>query len=155
MVGVVQFQVGDHSQVGLEFDQGSVGFIGLRHQQSAGPLAPVAAEGGNDAADHGGGVVVGAGQQGGNQGAGGRFAMAAGHGDGGLVVDQGRQHIRAMPDRQPAAARFRQLRVGFSDSGADHHHRTMGGAAPDRGDRGGALLPEDAHAALPQGLEYR
>ena len=35
VIGVIQLQIGDHSKSGIEFDQGSVRFIGFRHQQSS------------------------------------------------------------------------------------------------------------------------
>ena len=81
MVGVVELHVGEDPELGLKFHQGAIGFIGLCHQQPSLALATVAAKGRHDAADYGGGVVVGGGQERGNQGAGGGFAMAASHGN--------------------------------------------------------------------------
>ena len=35
VIGVIQLKIGDHAQSGVEFDQGSVRFIGFRYQQSS------------------------------------------------------------------------------------------------------------------------
>jgi hypothetical protein len=99
VVGVVELHVGDQTQLGPEFHQGTIGFIGFRHQQSPAPVATVAAEGGHHATDHGGGIAIGGRQQGGDQRAGGGLAMAARHRNRGLAIDQGGQHIGAVADR--------------------------------------------------------
>ena len=52
----------------------------------------------NDSADDGGGIFAGLHQQGGDQGAGSGFPMAAGHCDRRLLIDQGSQQVRAMPN---------------------------------------------------------
>ena len=91
MIGVIQLQVGDHPQAGAELHQGPVGFIRLGHEQL--PLASVtiAAEARDDASNHSGWVLIGLQQQGGDQGAGGGLAVAAGDRNGGLLLDQSRQ----------------------------------------------------------------
>ena len=154
VVGVVQLQVGDHPQPGLELHQGAVGFIRFRHQQRALAIAAIAAEGGHHAADHGGGVVVGGVQQAGDQRAGGGFAVAAGHGHAALLGDQGRQHIGAVQHLQSGAARLLQFGVVGRHRRAHHHQRRGGGAAADGVDGGGALLAEDAHPAAAQVLQH-
>ena len=117
-------------------------------------MATVAAEGGHDAAYHCGGVVLGGRQQGGDQGAGGGFAMAPGYGDGVLAIDQGSQHVGAVADRQTQATGLQQLRVGLWHGGADHHLRRDRGATADRGNRGGVLLQKHPHPQPPQAVEH-
>ena len=160
VVGVVEFEVGDHPQLGGELHQRAIGFIGLRHQQPAITMATVAAEGRHDAADHGGGVVAGGLQQGGHQGAGGGLAVAAGHGDRGLAGDQRGQHIGAVTKGIPQPAGFLHLRVALRHGRAEHHQRERGGLGSgisggrlgsDRVEGGGGLLVEDAHTGLAQG----
>ena len=123
VIGVIQLQVGDHPQAGAELHQGPVGFIRLGHEQL--PLAGVtiAAEAGDDASNHSGWVLIGLQQQGGDQGAGGGFAVAAGDCNGGLLLDQSRQEIGAMPDLQPLLSGPLQFRIALGDGCADHHHR--------------------------------
>ena len=150
MVGVVQFEVGQNPQACLELHQRSIRFIGFGYQQAPLAVASVAAEGGHDAADHRGWIVMGRSQQGGNQRTGGGFAMAAGHGDRGLAVDQRSQHIGTVADRQAGPAGRPQLWVGLGHRRADHHQWRGGGAATDRVDGAGALLSEDPHPQPPQ-----
>ena len=100
VVGVIEFKVGDQAQVGPEFHQRPIRFIGFGHQQSAMACMTIAFKAGNDAADDGSGIFAGFDQQGGDQGAGGCFSMAAGHGDRRLLIDQGSQQVGAMPDLQ-------------------------------------------------------
>ena len=123
VIGVIQLQVGDHPQAGAELHQGPVGFIRLGHEQL--PLASVtiAAEAGDDASNHSGWVLIGLQQQGGDQGAGGGLAVAAGDCNGGLLLDQSRQEIGAMPDLQPLLSGPLQFRIAFGDGCADHHNR--------------------------------
>ena len=150
MIGVVEFQIGDQTQPGAELHQRAIALIGLGYQQFAAAMVTIAAEGRHHAADHGGGILAGGRQQGGHQGAGGGFAVAAGHGDGGLAVDQGSQHIGAVAHGQSEAADLQQFRIAGRYGGADHHQRRLGGAAADGGHRGRVLFPEHAHAKLAQ-----
>ena len=106
VVGVIKFQVGDHTEMGLEFDERAIGFVGFGHQQPTFSMAGIAAKGGHDAADHGGGVPLGGGQQGGDQGAGGGLAVATSHGDRRLTADQRRQNVGSVHDRPAPLAGF-------------------------------------------------
>ena len=154
MVGVVELHVGEDPELGLKFHQGAIGFIGFCHQQPTLALATVAAKGRHDAADHGGGVVVGGGQERGNQGAGGGFAMAASHGNRGLGIDQGRQHIGAVANAQAHPLGFQQFGVRWGYRRADDHQGCLIGAAANGGHRGGALLAEDPHALASELVEH-
>ena len=150
MIGVVEFQIGDQTQPGAELHQRAIALIGLGYQQFAAAMVTIAAEGRHHAADHGGGILAGGRQQGGHQGAGGGFAVAAGHGDGGLAVDQGSQHIGAVAHGQSEAADLQQFRIAGRYGRADHHQRRLGGSAADGGHRGRVLFPEHPHAQLAQ-----
>ena len=97
MVGVIEFEVGDQAQVGPEFHQRPIRFIGFGHQQSAMACMTIAPKAWNDAADDGGGIFADLHQKGGDQGAGGGFSMAAGHGDRRLLIYEGSQQVGAMP----------------------------------------------------------
>lgn len=154
VIGMVQLQVGDQAQAGTEFHQGAIAFIGLGHQQFPFAVMAVAAEGRHHATDDGRGVVAGGGQQGGHQGAGGGLAVAAGHGDRGLAVDQGSQHIGAVADGQAKTAGLLQFRIAGGNGGADHHKRGVGGTAADRRDGGGILLAEHPHPQLAQLIHH-
>ena len=111
MVGVVELKIGDQAQLRTELHQRAVRFIGFGHQQPAVTSMTIAAEAGHDAADDGGGIFAGLHQKGRDQGAGGGFSVAAGHGDRGLLIDQRSQKIRAMPDLQPGITGAAQFRI--------------------------------------------
>ena len=88
MIGVVELEVGDQPQLGMEADQGSVGFVGFSHQPFTGPIAGIAAEGGHDSTNDRRGIQSSAVEQAGDQAAGGCFAMTASHRDAALRIDQ-------------------------------------------------------------------
>ena len=100
MVGVIEFQVGDHPKAGPELHERSVGFVCFGHQQSTLTGMTVAAKAWNNPTNHGGGIFTGFDQQGGDQCAGGCFSVTPRHSNRGLLIDQGSQEIRSMPDRQ-------------------------------------------------------
>ena len=154
VIGVVELEVGDQPEGGLEFHQGAIRFVGFRHQQGPLPAAAVAAEGGHDAADHGGGIVVGGVQQAGHQGAGGGFAVAAGHGNGALAGDQRGQHVGAVGDGEPHPLGLHQFGVAGGNRGTHHHQGRCRDAAANGGDGGGVLLAEHPHATAAQVLQH-
>ena len=83
----------------------------------------IGAVAGNDPADHRRRIFAGAVEKRGDHRARGGFAVASGHSNGGLLIDQGSQQVGSVPDRQLAFARFDQLRIAVRDGAADHHQR--------------------------------
>ena len=141
--------------MGVKLHQAAVGFVGFRHQQSAFSHPAITAKGRHDAADHGGGVLVGGLQQAGHQAAGGGFAVAAGHRDRGLGVDQGGQHVGAMHHLQASAYGLSQLGIALRHRRAGHHQWWNRGATADGVDGAGILLAKHPHAPAAQLVHHR
>ena len=115
----------------------------------------VAAITGHNASDHGGGVFPGRREQGGDHGAGGGFAVAAGDGDRGLLGDQGCQHIRSVQHGQPLITGCFQFGVVVRNGGAHHHLRRCCPVGDEGGDGGGQLFGEHLHTQVTQLLDDR
>ena len=85
----------------------------------------VAAKAWNNPTNHSGGIFTGFDEQGGDQRAGGCFSVTPRHGNRSLLIDEGSEEIRSMPDRQLMGTGVLQLWVGVGDRCADHHHRWL------------------------------
>ena len=79
----------------------------------------------NDAADDGGWILIGFHQKGGDQGARGGFAVAAGDCDRRLLGNQRCQEIGPVPDRQTGNPGLDEFLIRFWDGRTDHNNRFL------------------------------
>jgi len=100
MVGVIEFQVGDHPKAGAELHEGTIGFVRFCHQQTTLTGVTVAAKAWNNTTNDGCGIFTRFDEQGGDQRACRCFSVASRHSNRGLLIDEGSQEIRSMPDRK-------------------------------------------------------
>jgi hypothetical protein len=87
-------------RLGLNFTSDPSDSSASAYQQPTLTGMTVAAKAWNNPTNHGGGIFTGFDQQGGDQCAGGCFSVTPRYSNRGLLIDQGSQEIRSMPDRQ-------------------------------------------------------
>ncbi len=99
VVRVVQFEIGDDPQTGLEFHQRSIGFICLSDKQTTAACMTVAAVTGDNTTNHSCWIFANRREECGHHSACGGFPMATSNSDCGLLFDQPGQKVGAMPNR--------------------------------------------------------
>ncbi len=154
VVEMVGLDVGDHDHVGVEVKEGAVGLVGLGHEVLPRAVAAVGVVALNDAADQEARVEPHAVEHGGAHGRGGRLAVRARDGHGGVATPERGEHLGARPHGDAELAGADELWVGLGDGRGDDHDVGL-----DRVDRGGLVtdVNVDARAgelaAVTRGLE--
>ena len=119
MLGV---DIGDDGDIGRQFEEGAVGFVGLDHHPVAGAEPRVGAVGVDDAAvDHGRIEAAGVEQRRDHRGGRG-LAVGAGDGDAAFQPHQLGQHLGAAHHRQALRAGGHEFRIVALDRRGDDDH---------------------------------
>ena len=118
---MVRLNVRDHADARGVVEEGTVGFVGLGHENRAGAMGRVDAQGGHVTADGEGRVHSGTPQHDGDHGGGGGLAVGSCHGHQVLLPHRSGQCHRAVDDPQVPPPRLGQFRVLLADRGGDHH----------------------------------
>ena len=144
MVEVVGLDVGDEGGIGRQVHEGTVGLVCLDDVVVAGAVLGVGAVGLHGAADEEAGIEPHAVDGGCQHGGRGRLAVGAGAGERLLALAQVGEHVRAVPDVEPALAGGGELGVLFGDGGGDDDGVDVVGQV------GGVVAHVDRDAGLAQ-----
>jgi len=117
-IHVFAVEVGDDGEDGGEFEEGAVAFIGFGDEVLGGAEAGVGAEGVDASSDYDGGVKAAGGEDRGDHGGGGGFAVHAGDGDAVFEAHEFGEHFGALDDGDFAGVCFEDFWVEGTDGGA-------------------------------------